>query len=294
MFADAVHSAMQFTGPIVVSHRRLDGSCGAGIGAYVILNREGWALSAYHIFQEWETQLRKVQEYQKAEAERKKLQGGGVEKRERARRLKALPKFASDDPDHVSMWIGRDGWKPTDILHLPAADLSLFRVDGFDPDQIPEYPTFKNPGAEIRTGTSVCRLGFPFHNIEPTWEESGNRFILPWDALPIPAFPNEGIVARTVVIKSSGHMPPFPVMMFETSSPGLRGQSGGPIFDTSGRVWGIQSRTRHYPLGFNPPVPNGKPGQVEHQFLNVGWGVHPLTVTEFMKDNGVDFAVSSD
>jgi hypothetical protein len=40
----------------------------------------------------------------------------------------------------------------------------------------------------------------------------------------------------------------------EMSSPGLRGQSGGPRFDVNGMVWGLQSRTQHLALGFSPQV----------------------------------------
>ena len=44
------------------------------------------------------------------------------------------------------------------------------------------------------------------------------------------------------------------VHYLETSSAGLLGQSGGPIFDIDGTVWAMQSRTTHLPLGFAPKV----------------------------------------
>ena len=66
----------------------------------------------------------------------------------------------------------------------------------------------------------------------------------------------------------------------------------GLYFDQAGRVWGIQSRTTHLPLGFSPPVPGGAKNAVEHQFLNVGWAVHPEVVQAFLKENGVKFDVA--
>lgn len=39
-------------------------------------------------------------------------------------------------------------------------------------------------------------------------------------------------------------------MFIETSTPRLRGQSGGPIFDVNGAIWAIQSQTHHLKLGF--------------------------------------------
>jgi S1-C subfamily serine protease len=77
--------------------------------------------------------------------------------------------------------------------------------------------------------------------------------------------------------------PPYPLSYIETSTPGLRGQSGGPIFDTQGTIWGIQVKTSHYPLGFNQ----------KDQFLNAGLGVHPSTLFGLFNEAGIGFAVSS-
>ena len=39
------------------------------------------------------------------------------------------------------------------------------------------------------------------------------------------------------------------------------------------------------------PTPKDNEVQ-EHQFLNVGWGVHPELIVVFLKDNGVKFTLS--
>ena len=70
------------------------------------------------------------------------------------------------------------------------------------------------------------------------------------------------------------------------------GQSGGPIFDATGTVWGVQSHTSHLPLGFSPGVPGGRPHEKEHQFLNVGRGVHPATIVGVLKKSGIKHSVS--
>ena len=81
-------------------------------------------------------------------------------------------------------------------------------------------------------GTSLCRLGFPFHQINATFDPVTRKFALAPDVLPIPRFPNDGIHTRVpVVISPDGQRQ---VKFIETSSPGLKGQSGGPIFDQSG------------------------------------------------------------
>ncbi|HQN28938.1 MAG TPA: serine protease, partial [Mesotoga sp.] len=73
----------------------------------------------------------------------------------------------------------------------------------------------------------------------------------------------------------------------ETSSPGLLGQSGGPILDVTGKVWAVQSRTVHLPLGFSPKVRKDGREIEENQFLNVGWGVHVEMIVDAMKSSGI-------
>lgn len=113
---------------------------------------------------------------------------------------------------------------------LSEADLAIGRLDPFDPDSVPVFPVFKNPFS-LRPGTSLCRLGFPFHEIAATFDEARQRFALAPDALPIPRFPIEGIFTREQI---GVHLNGINVKFVETSSPGLGGQSGGPIFDVNG------------------------------------------------------------
>ena len=78
----------------------------------------------------------------------------------------------------------------------------------------------------------------------------------------------------------------------ETSSPGVSGQSGGPVFDAAGTVWAVQSRTDFRPFGCCGG--NGTRGKraVERHFLNVGVGIHPEIITAFLSANGIRFALS--
>jgi hypothetical protein len=76
-------------------------------------------------------------------------------------------------------------------------------------------------------------------------------------------------------------------------SPGPLGQSGGPIFDVDGRVWGIQVRTHHIPLGFDPEVEVGGRQAVEHQFMNVRVGASSQTVVAFLGHIGVSVATTT-
>jgi hypothetical protein len=173
---------------------------------------------------------------------------------------------------------------------LPEADLLVGRLEPFDPASVPTYPVIKDP-SNLRLGTSLCKLGYPFHEISATFDESKNAFRLAPDALPIPRFPIEGIYTRNCFTgKSSGK---YDVKFLETSTPGLRGQSGGSIFDHKGTVWAVQSHTRHLPLGFSPKVKKNSKEVEENQFLNVGLGIHPEILVQFLNDNNIRFDISN-
>jgi hypothetical protein len=77
--------------------------------------------------------------------------------------------------------------------------------------------------------------------------------------------------------------PPFPVRMIETSSPGIRGQSGGPIFDKNGTIWAIQSSTASYEMDLNTK---------ERQYYHVGVGVHTVTIFGLFKSRNITAQIS--
>jgi len=83
------------------------------------------------------------------------------------------------------------------------------------------------------------------------------------------------------------------VFGFEMSTPGLRGQSGGPVFDTDGKVWGMQFSTRHLDLDFDvnqEVLRNGLTKRVQDSaFLHVGNCIHVEIMKSFMRELNVEF-----
>ena len=133
------------------------------------------------------------------------------------------------------------------------------------------------------------KLGYPFHSVSTTFDEAANTFVFAEGALPLPQFALEGMVTR---LRSGGRTQDGSpeVSYVETSTPGLRGQSGGPIFDYEGRLCTIQVHTVRYPLGFSPVVQQCDRRLEEYQFLNVGVGVGAETIVAFMRRQGVRLA----
>ena len=291
MFAKACAIAAGYTRPVVVSSRRVNGDCQSSVGAYVIINREGWFLTAAHLFGVIEQQSAAVQTYRKYRGDVRSMDHDMASKQ--LYRKKKIRHFEVPRPESVrdhSTWWGMDGVEVRDVQVAAAADLALGRLEPFDPASVSHYPVFKTPGTDYLPGRSLCRLGFPFHEIVPSYDEQKGVFALPKGAVPLPLFPLEGMLTRILIARSPALPSKGPAdetsLFIETSSPGLRGQSGGPIFDSGGVVWGLQSHTRHYPLGFAPHVPGR--GHVEEQFLNVGVGVHAQPILQLLQQFGVE------
>ena len=293
MFVRAFRLASAFTRPVVISSRTVRGDCRGVVAAFTVVNRDGWVLTAAHIL----GILRRLEE----EADRYRAYRSAVRDMEHARtshdsarkrKLRHLERPAPDSACGCSAWWGADGAALKDVRLMPESDLALGRLEPFDPAGVAHYPAFKAPGADYGPGRSLCRLGFPFHEIVPTWDEARGAFILPPEALPIPLFPIEGMLTRFLLSPPPGASADGGARQgkyLETSSPGLQGQSGGPVFDSDGAVWAIQSHTRHLPLGFRPRAPGEPKGQIAHQFLNVGVGVHAEAILALLDEAGVAY-----
>ncbi|HHT9147131.1 MAG: hypothetical protein Q7J70_01215 [Thermodesulfovibrionales bacterium] len=117
------------------------------------------------------------------------------QKRKRIGRLRTNPKWITNH----SLWWGRDGVQLKDIKPFPDGDLVIGRLEPFDPKMISIYPVFKDLISNINIGTSICKLGFPFHEIKASFDDAKNAFELAPGSVPLPLFPIEGIYTRNVI-----------------------------------------------------------------------------------------------
>mgnify|MGYP000862956444 FL=1 len=280
MFADACEKAAKFVRPVIVSGRRFDGKVEAGCGTFFVINDEGWIITAGHIFDsysKYQSDQNKLKEIE--ELNKKHSSIAGLPRNE----LKPDPSWITNH----SFWWGWDGVRLTNAYVNRQIDITIGKLEPFDPSWVKEYPVFRDPET-MRPGTSLCRLGFPFVDVASDFDETTNSFRIRKGVLPMPLFPNEGMHTRNV-LKGRSVDGNYEMLYVETSTPGLRGQSGGPIYDRECRICGVQVQTAHLPLGFHPTVEYEGKTVVENQFLNVGLGVHVKTVTAMLRDRQVKF-----
>lgn len=284
MFTFAYETAKRFTHPIVISMRPGVGDVKTAIGAYVIINKE-WAVTAAHVLTrvhaaqsqlpraiEWKARVSEVESSDQTPGQKK------GEKRRLDREYKADELVQS-----FSIWLGHDLIRIGPITFHAQADIAVFRLRDVPDGFVKEFPRFKSHEA-MKLGTSVLKFGYPFHEIQSFYDDESGNFKFQPGALPIPIFPMEGIATRWLnELEPQGG---YPIRFIETSSPGLRGQSGGPVLDRDGSVWGIQSHTQHYALGFEAKSSEGS--KVVEQFLNVGRATDTLTLRAIFEREGIE------
>lgn len=253
------------------------------------MNDEGWIVTAAHIIQDLMTFPQHCKEKKAYDDACAAIEGNtGILPKQRRKQIEKLPKNYEWATNQACLWGHLGSPQLMNVAIDQLADLAVFRLQHFDAAMIPSYPVFRNPTAPMMPGTSLCRLGFPFHTINATFDEARNAFDLAPGALPVPRFPNDGMLTRFVGVSDGSRTATF----IETSTPGLRGQSGGPVFDVNGHVWGIQSRTSHIPLGFAPTIKQGNREITEHQFMHVGIAARVDEIIRLLDHAGARYSIS--
>jgi len=291
MFAKAYEVASQFTFPVIVSNRFYDETVSSGLASFIMINDKGWILTVAHLFESGRKRDRDRSEIRKFNEDRDKIINDPAlpdarkkKEIETLERIRIKPKWITNN----SLWWGADDFRIEKFEINRELDLAAGQIKNFDPERVKGYPVFQDPGL-LKHGSSLCKLGFPFHKVGSTFDPAKNAFIISPNVLPVPRFPLEGIFTRTV---NSGKTKDgrFDIKFVETSTPGLMGQSGGPIVDVDGNIWAVQSRTMHLQLGFEPGVMKSGKEVTEIQFLNVGLGVHVDSVLQFLDSLNIEYA----
>lgn len=246
MFQDACQSLLNSMLPIILPWRLEGGRINCSIGAGVVLNDEGWLLTAGH-FVAIIDMLRQGKDPVKPN--RKITNHSLIFGQTRANLIQGVFK------PHVDIGAVKLDWKE--------------KPDGIDHVRLRK--------TDVQQGELFCRAGFPFADKERRPKLNDGKFVFD-NLFPIPIFANEAFVSRFIdVVVDNVYIGSW----FETSSPGLRGQSGGPLLDSDGYVCGIQVNTSHYRLDFEVAGKN--------QVLNVGRAVRIDTIRSFLDENQIKY-----
>jgi hypothetical protein len=287
MFVKALEHAIKFTRPLIIVKKLYSGKIELTCGTFFVINPEGWALTASHMLQF--AKEAKMHEKQIEEFETKLgiiKDNYSLNSKQRRQKLQEFNRHPDWIVDYTAWWGKDDIDIEESVYGSNETDLALVKLTNFDSDDYHAYPTFLDPSDNLTPGTSVCRLGFPFPSINANYDEQAETINISQHSQLHP-FPNDGIITR--LVRTIDVTTKAEATFIETSTPGLMGQSGGPVLDVYGNICGLQSRTINVPLGFSPHVERDGKKVVEHQFMNLGHASHVQEIVKLLNAVRVSF-----
>ena len=295
MFESAIENVLQFTRPLHSITRTYGGLISPGTATFFFVNDTGVAVTCKHVLDLIPAADNINQAFLKFKTERDKLPMDNKH-RQHLQGLELKYKYSKETTVQLkNNFLNCFDTIEQIVCHAhPTLDLAIMEFKGFNKIFYTSHAHFIKDSSTIKQGKYLCRIGFPFpefnnfkHNPvtdDIEWTNTGNP--------NSPSFPIDVIVTRFVAdANTSG------ITGIEMSTPGLRGQSGGPLFDTNGKVYGMQSATNHLHLGFDikdkEVIHEGKKSKISnHPFLHVGICVHADRIKEFLRQHNISFTES--
>ncbi len=295
MFEAAIENVLKFTRPLHSITRTYGGLLSPATSTFFFVNDTGVAITCKHVVDLIPAGDNLNQTFLKFKAERDKLSKDNKYRRH-LQGLETKYKYNKETTVQLKNNFLNCFDKIDQIVYHvhPTLDLAILEFKGFNKIFYTSHATFIKDSKTIKQGKYLCRIGFPFpeftnfiHNPDTDdieWTNSGNP--------NSPSFPIDGIITRFVGDPNAGG-----IVGIEMSIPGLRGQSGGPLFDVNGNVYGMQFATNHLHMGFDIKdkeiIHEGKKSKVSnYPFLHVGICVHVDKIKEFLTQHNIAFKES--
>jgi len=234
MFINAIERVQKFTRPIHTLLRNYNSSIiEPGCATLFIINADGWALTFKHVADLFKLSTILTKNRKNYYNDISLCKGKPKEKRLIKDTIRRYG-YSKSSPFEVHIRVINcvvNASKIHSEKH-PTLDIALLKFEDYEQLLCNEFPVFPKDTSGLKPGKFLCRFGFPFPEFtnfkldtnrdEICWTSEG-RDSSPW-------FPIEGMITRHLADKQSK------ICGFELSTPGLRGQSGGPAFDEEGNV----------------------------------------------------------
>lgn len=291
MFINAIERVARFTRPLH-SIIRLYGSKQLipGSATMFFVNEAGYAVSCKHVVD----MLMAADGINNRYRDFRKQKNALAEREDSHESMKSLEASFKYNPETIIQLKNNfvdcvAGLESFDCWLHPVHDLAIIKFNGFKNICYQDCARFLRNPDQVKQGKYLCRLGFPFPEFtnftynpatdDIEWTQSGNP--------SSPRFPIEGMVTRFLADNSG-------IYGIEMSTPGLRGQSGGPLFDDKGTIYGMQFSTKHLHLGFDiidkDIMVNNQPKKIsDFSFLHLGQCLHADVIKNFLRENNVPF-----
>lgn len=292
MFADAIEQVVNYTVPVrFISRKFKSQNVIPGLATLFFVNDEGCAITCRHVAEAILNAEAINRNYSSFKKERANLVHNKNFKAT-SKKLEAKYKYNREAiVEELVQFFGIVGEDMSVNVDLhPRYDIALVRFSGFTQKDYRGHAVFAMNCNQLRPGDYLCRVGFPFPEFTDfLYDPTNDRIGWSGETNNIPWFPIDGMFTRTAIDENR-------ICEIELSTPGLRGQSGGPLFDSDGVVYGMQCSTLHLHLGFDMVNQqmniNGESLLVNNQpFLHVGRCVHGDIIKEFLNEKNIKYYV---
>lgn len=297
MFEKAIEQVLKFTRPVHVISRNYAGVISPGAATLFFVNDQGVAVTCRHVANLLISADEINQRFHAFKQERDKIAKDGKYKKNLAGlelKYHYRPESTVQIKNNFINCI--DKFSELKYHFHATLDLAILEFKGYEKLHYENAAVFAGKDSVIRQGKSLCRVGFPFPEFNNFRYDQATDDIV-WTNTGIiqsPSFPIDGILTRFIGNPEVAG----DISGIEMSTPGLRGQSGGPLFDAEGTVFGMQFATNHLHLGFDIKgreiMQDGKKEKVsDSPFLHVGQCVHVNKIREFLEQIGIEFNQSN-
>lgn len=292
MFIQAIEKAAAFTRPIHNISRTYAGkNLIPGAATLFFVNDEGYAVTCKHVIDMLANAEHINNNYNSFRQERQTISASPKHRQ----LLKGLELKYNLKPDSAIQ--SKNNF--VDIVDTmsgftwhthPTLDLAILKFNDFNKILYKKPAVLLGDDSKIKQGKFLCRLGFPFAEFS-NYQYNQATDDIEWTQTGLqvsPMFPLEGMITRFLGDANNG------IMGIEMSTPGLRGQSGGPLFDQNGIVYGMQFSTKHLHLGFDLidkeiMTDQGIKKISDYSFLHLGQCIHVNVIKAFLKEHHVRF-----
>ncbi len=292
MFSKAIEIAGQYTRPVHNIIRTFGGKqIIPGAATLTFINNDGYAITCKHVID----MLANAEQANKQFDQYKSERGSALLSPKSKQLLKGL-ELKYGYQTHTTVQSKCNFVDAVDTMsgftwHThPTLDLAILKFNDFKNKAYGVPAKLLKDESQIKQGKFLCRLGFPFPEFTNyTYSDATDdiQFTNTGNSQS-PMFPLEGMVTRFLAEPELG------IMGIEMSTPGLRGQSGGPLFDENGILYGMQYSTKHLHLGFDMidaeiMLPNGIKKISDYSFIHLGQCIHISKIKAFLLEHKVAF-----
>jgi hypothetical protein len=291
MFVNAIKDLTKFTRPMqTISRAYGHKEIIPGLSTLFFVNENGVAITCKHVAQLIISADPTNQQFNQFRTERDQLAKDGKYQRN-VKGLELKYKYQKDTTIQIkNNFVGAvDHLKEITVHQHKTYDLAIVQLKGYNQIHYESFARFLKDTSKIEQGKYLCRLGYPFpeyanYKYDPTTDD------ILFDnskQANVPIFPIDGIITRNIAENNE-------LMGIEMSTPGLRGQSGGPLFDENGIIYGMQQSTKHLHLGFDIEnkeiLVNGMKKKIhDYAFLHLGQCLRVDIIKQFLDEHNIKY-----